>query len=249
MLELQPTAVAFNGYGISQNPLRWVGTESGYAPYPNWSTGPNDGGGDPTSDAWCPAECDTTLQRLDKWFYDKWVGLRTLSELKDVYDSTVGRNGNLLLDFAPNPDGLIPDNAVTVSTPSTAANAKPRDAPLTCELGDWIRNCYGKTGTGRIASTSGNATVLILTLPGSLTVDRIIIQEDQAYGQRIRQYELKGLTASGATQAIATGTSVGNKRIEVLSTPAAFSQITLTVTSTTDTPHIPNFAAHNCVGL
>ena len=40
----------------------WIGTESGKAPYPTWSTGTTEDGGDPDSDVWCPAECDTTLQ-------------------------------------------------------------------------------------------------------------------------------------------------------------------------------------------
>lgn len=39
LLALQPNAVAFNGLGVSKNPVRWVGTESGQSPYPNWSTG------------------------------------------------------------------------------------------------------------------------------------------------------------------------------------------------------------------
>ena len=74
---MQPNAVAFNGCVvkggkqtkdtcITPNSLRWIGTEAGVAPDPNWSSGFNKGG-DPTSDMFCPGESDTTLQNSDAW--------------------------------------------------------------------------------------------------------------------------------------------------------------------------------------
>lgn len=67
--ELQPQAVAFNGYGLSSNSVRWIGNEMGVAPDPNWSSGVTNDGGDPNSPIFCPAECDTTLQDQDRWFW------------------------------------------------------------------------------------------------------------------------------------------------------------------------------------
>eukprot|EP00961_Rhodomonas_salina_P076462 1026725-Rhodomonas_salina.2 len=59
---LQPTAVAFDGSGISRHPVCWVGTESGLPKGGGiWSAGPSDTG-DPTSPVFCPKGCDTTLQ-------------------------------------------------------------------------------------------------------------------------------------------------------------------------------------------
>jgi len=86
--QLQPQAVAFNGYGVSQNPVRWIGTEMGVAPDPNWSTGTTNDGGDPDSSVFCPAECDTTLQSHDRWFY---VGLRTEICISHSYFTFVGQ--------------------------------------------------------------------------------------------------------------------------------------------------------------
>lgn len=63
---LQPHAVAFNGFGVSSNPSRWVGTEDGVPAYPVWSTGTS-GQGDPSSTVWNPAVADTTLQTGDHW--------------------------------------------------------------------------------------------------------------------------------------------------------------------------------------
>ena len=97
---------------ISKNSVRWVGTEAGTAPDPCWSAGFAQGG-DPTAAVFQPAECDTTLQNNDAWFYSPTVGIRSLATLVDIYHTTVGRNGFLMLDFAPDRDGLIaPDQAV-----------------------------------------------------------------------------------------------------------------------------------------
>jgi alpha-L-fucosidase len=56
LMKLQPHATLFNGQGLSNNAIRWIGTEAGKAPDPNWSTGES-GAGDPNSPIWCPAEC------------------------------------------------------------------------------------------------------------------------------------------------------------------------------------------------
>ncbi len=68
LVELQPHSIEFGGYGLTANSVRWVGNEVGNAPDPNWSTGTS-GGGDPDSPVFCPAECDTTLQIFDRWFW------------------------------------------------------------------------------------------------------------------------------------------------------------------------------------
>ena len=122
---LQPGAVAFNACVkqnstnatradcVSKNAVRWVGTEAGVAPDPTWSTGYS-GGGDPDSDIFQPAEADTTLQEGDQWFYNATVGVRSLATLLDVYHGTVGRNAFLMMDFAPNRDGLIAQDQARV---------------------------------------------------------------------------------------------------------------------------------------
>ena len=61
---LQPNIVAFQGEGLVASPVRWVGTESGLAPYPCWSTCSYSsyGAGDPDAPTWFAAETDFTLQ-------------------------------------------------------------------------------------------------------------------------------------------------------------------------------------------
>jgi hypothetical protein len=58
----QPHAVGFQGQDIMPSPLKWGGTESGYPPYPIWSTGCANASGDPTASDYCPTAVDTYIQ-------------------------------------------------------------------------------------------------------------------------------------------------------------------------------------------
>ena len=69
--ELQPNAIQADGSQLP-NVARLVGSESGFAPYPVWSTtnGPaQDGSGDPTGATFCPAEADPPIALNDAWFW------------------------------------------------------------------------------------------------------------------------------------------------------------------------------------
>jgi alpha-L-fucosidase len=83
---LQPNVVAFQGEGLVASPVRWVGSESGLAPYPCWSTCDysGDGAGDPRAATWFPAETDFTLQNGDNWFYNADAGVHSAAELRNV---------------------------------------------------------------------------------------------------------------------------------------------------------------------
>eukprot|EP01116_Phalansterium_solitarium_P016962 TRINITY_DN405_c0_g1_i1.p1 TRINITY_DN405_c0_g1~~TRINITY_DN405_c0_g1_i1.p1 ORF type:complete len:619 (-),score=278.33 TRINITY_DN405_c0_g1_i1:113-1969(-) len=222
--KLQPHAAAFNGLGVSANPIRWIGTESGLDTDPVWSTGNGDGNGDPDSPIWNPAGCDTTLQQGDHWFYSQGDPVRPLSELIQVYHSTVGNNGVLELDFAIDRTG----------------NVDPVHAAAYAAFGDWIRGCYGSP----IASTSGNGAQLILSLPPGTKLDRIAIREDQAQGQRIRQYTVSYDNGSGSWLPFSKGTSVGNRRIDLGAAAVTTNRLQLVVSNSTAVPVITFFAAY-----
>lgn len=128
------------------------------------------------------------------------------------YHATVGRNGVLELDFAINRDGLV--------EPSHAARYK--------DLGDWARACYpdseeatdgsGLAGELVNASCAAQGCVLELDLSAPATVDRVMIREDLATGQRIRSFTVEAATAESPDQwhSFTSGKSVGNKRIALV---------------------------------
>jgi len=228
LLSSQPHAIYFQGTA-HQNNIRWVGTESGHPQYPVWSTvgphntGPNGGSGDPEGDVWMPGETDTTLQLYDTWFWKKGVGIRSLQDLQSVYHDSVGANTNLLMDLAPDATGLVPPDAVQ----------------RYADLGDWINKCYGKS----LAQTNGTGNKIVLQFP-SMAVDRVLIQEDQSQGQRVRNYQISA-NVNGQLKVVSTGSSIGNKRIQLF-TSVTTDQLELDITQSKDTPIISNFAAYKC---
>jgi len=232
----QPHALVFGGYGVAKNPVRWIGTEAGKAPYPNWSTSSHgkSGGGDADGLYWVPGESDTTLQENDVWFYVKGHPIRSLRELQNVYHGTVGRNSNLLLDMAPTPEGVLDDAAV----------ARYR------EFGDWVRGCYGP---GKEANATGpvKGSTVEMSLNGA-TIDRVVLREDQSAGELVRNYTLQ-LLSSGGWQHVSSGTSVGNKRIDLFPGGAVAGvkaiRLTMVVDEGEPEPSLKSFAAYgpeNC---
>lgn len=237
----QPQAAVFGGSGVVPSALCWVGTESGHAPDPTWSTG-DDGSGDPDANLWCPKECDTTLQDFDHWFWNN-VTIRSLAELISVYHDSVGafcspyaaagRRGTvaftdacgctghnciLELDFAIMPSGRVAaDHALRYK-----------------EFGDWIRSCYG-------SPLARSTTTHIAGLNGSL-VDRVVIQEDQRFGQRIRYYHIDYLsTITQEWQPFSDGTSVGNRKIDFRREPVLADAMRMVVEVTVPPPILRSF--------
>lgn len=195
--------------------------------YPIWSTGINDGEGDPTSPVWNPAVTDTTLQDGDHWFYTPGDSIRDLATLIQVYHASVGQNTLLELDFAIDRTG----------------NVDPTHAAAYASLGSWIRSCYGTP----LSATSGIGSVFVVELGGAAgaTMDRVMIQEDTRQGELVRAYTIEYQAPGSSTwTAFSTGTAVGHKRIDLGSGSAVVaSRVRLTVTQAVGTPVVSFFGA------
>ena len=120
---LQPGAIIF-GKGPDG---RWVGNEGGVGRTTEWSVIPlptspdnfNWPDGDLGSRAklkpgshlwWYPAEVNTTILQNSAWFWARNKHPRTVTQLVDIFYTSVGRNGNLILNLSPDKRGLVPDN-------------------------------------------------------------------------------------------------------------------------------------------
>lgn len=232
--ELQPQAVIFNGCDVngtcvSSNSIRWIGNEDGEAPVENWSTGVTNDGGQPRSPYFCPAECDTTLQKKDRWFWGQHSQLRSFEEMVDVYHQTVGRNCLLELDLSPDRSGLIPAEY--------AARYK--------QLGDFIKSCYGTPIAHGATHTNTEAGIYRVKFDYPTAIDRIVLMEDQTNGQVIREYEVyaKIVDSTGAKGTlnvpftiISNGTSVGHKKIDLFDEAMTVTEVIVRATKFADTP-------------
>jgi alpha-L-fucosidase len=231
----QPQAIVFQGPVGTPNLIRWVGNERGVAPYPCWSTAnasTSDSGtiektigGDPDGKLWIPGECDVPI-RGSEWFWqpDGEKSLHSVEAMVQMYYNSVGRNCNLLLNANPGPDGLVPEP----------------DFQRYTEFGKEIQRRFSKP----IAETTGKGTTVELTLPKPQPINQIVIMEDIALGERVRAYEVEGLTPGGAWTKLCDGISIGHKRIQQFARTEV-SQVRFRATSSISEPHLRQLTVFN----
>lgn len=168
---------------------------------------------------WYPAEVDVSIR--PGWFYhpaeDSQV--KTPAQLLDIYNSSVGRNGVLLLNIPPDKTGLIkPEDAASLRGWKAALDQTYANNLL---KGSQISGPNAQKGTALLDAnyttywtTPGRDTTATLsfTLPTPQVFDVLQLQENITVGQRIESFVLE--YQSGAEwKTAATGTTVGYKRI------------------------------------
>jgi alpha-L-fucosidase len=232
---LQPHAVMFSDAGPD---VRWVGNESGLA-FDTTFYGLDRAGlfpGDPDyaskramgridASDWVPAEVDVSIR--PGWFYHAAEDgrVKTVDELLEIYDSSVGRGTNLLLNVPPDTRGLIADvDARRLREFRDALDATFRDnlAPRATATASNVRGRAGRYDAARVLDTDtesywatddGVTTGQVeLRWPQAITFDRVVLQERIALGQRIQAWEIEA-EMDGRWTAVGTGTTVGYKRI------------------------------------
>jgi alpha-L-fucosidase len=229
-----PHAAIFQGPDAT---IRWVGNETGFAPYPLWnaeSVADAHSGvstsidGDPNGGAWIPVECDVSIRRPN-WFWSTTDvrNLMTFDQLIEVYYRSVGRGAQLLLNVPADRRGHMPD--------ADFARAK--------EFGAEIRRRFSKS----IAETAGRGERVELPLDAATQIDHVILQEDNRYGQRVRAFRLEGRSNAG-WQPLYTGSSIGHKRILPIG-PGSYSALRLVTTQSQGAPRIRRIAAFHTGAL
>ncbi len=88
-----------------------------------------------------------------------------------------------------------------------------------------------------------NATVELI-LPKPQSINQILIMEDISLGERIRTYEVEGLTAGDQWTKLCDGQSVGHKRIQKFNRTEV-AKIRLRTTSSIAEPQIRKIEVFN----
>ena len=218
--------------------LRWVGNESGIAPYPAWQTVKRADAAtgiataahsDPNGEVWLPMECDTTL--LDhKWFWGQNTDsmLKSIDHLMEVYYQSVGRGCVLLLDSTPDTTGLIP-----------RSHMKRYE-----EFGREIARRFSKP----LAETYGEGDVVELDLGRPVAVNHAMTMEDIREGQRVRAYRLEGFSGGKWQTLVSNGQSIGHKQINLFPR-VEVSKVRLIVTRSAARPIIRRLAVYYVDGV
>jgi alpha-L-fucosidase len=187
--------------------------------------------------AWYPAETDVSIR--PGWFYhtSQDARVKTPEKLVDIYFSSVGRNGVLLLNVPPDTRGRIADADVrslqgmqaildrTFSSPVAGARFPPPLVPR--------------------AST----TRYEVPVAAGRRFDVALLQEDIRQGQRVEQFTLE-ICAAGSCRDFARGTTIGHKRLlrfpEVqVDAGHRNAQIRLTVTQSRATPIVSALSVYS----
>jgi len=226
-----PGAMVFQG---PQATIRWVGNEDGYAPYPAWNAvseadartgGATAAAGTPRGAVWLPNECDARMRSTWFWNSRNATTLKTVDQLMEIYYRSVGHGAVLLLNHAPDTNGLIPE----------------RDFRRGAEFGAEVRRRFGTS----VAETAGRGEVLELTLEQPSIIDQVVTMEDLAHGERVREYLVEGLVNS-EWRPLCRGTAIGHKKIDRIP-PAAVSGVRLRVIAAAAEPVIRKLAVYHTV--
>ncbi|WP_232539039.1 alpha-L-fucosidase [Chitinophaga tropicalis] len=235
----QPNAVIFSDVGPG---CRWVGNEDGFAGTTNWSTlnitgfapGKNAppqsvlNEGNMNGEKWIPTECDVSIR--PGWFYSASTDdkVKSVQNLLDIYYGSVGRNGNLLLNVPVDRRGLIfsADSIrlmefrqireaifktnLAPKAKVTATNTRKGNKKVNARyLIDGNSKTYWATGDDQLTGA------ITLEYASPVSFNRLVLQEYIALGQRVKSFSVD-IWEDGAYKEIATGTTIGHKRILLL---------------------------------
>ena len=236
---------------------RWVGNEAGIGRTTEWSVIPlpespdtfvwpdmcdRDLGSrsrlDPGSYLWWyPAEVDAPI--LNGWFWSAEKRPKTPTELIDIFYTSIGRNGNMLLNLSPDTRGLIPEDqlaslnqmaqvvndtfAVNLAIGATviADHSNPANAPelmLDDNIDTWWE-----------AATGESCATITLSLPKMVTFDVVSLQEAIDYrSQRIEVFSIDVWNGE-SWSTVETQTTVGHKRLLRLESPITTAKVRIRI--------------------
>jgi alpha-L-fucosidase len=262
--DLQPQAVIFSDAGPD---VRWVGNERGVAfetswyalnreglfpGYPNYS---GVAAGRPDGSAWVPPEVDVSIR--PGWFYHPSEDDRVASvdRLVEIYEQSVGRGANLLLNIPPDRRGLIPEidaarlrefgrriratYAIDLARQARAhtSEVRGRSAGFSADrVNDGDPSTYWATDDDLTTGT------VDLVWPRTIRLDRLVLQEAITLGQRVEAWAIE-VDVDGRWAPFATGTTIGYKRI-VRGQPVTTARVRVTIAKALASPAITTVGAY-----
>jgi alpha-L-fucosidase len=169
---------------------------------------------------WYPAETDVSIR--PGWFHHDTENdkVKTVQQLTDIYFSSVGRNGMLLLNIPPNKKGLIQiedslylmewkkilNNMFKVNLASSAY-IKMNSGKNAKALIDGNYKTYWTT-----ASSKDSTAEITFTFSKRQSFDVLLLQENITIGQRIEKFVAEYWNGEKWIQ-FTEGTTVGYKRL------------------------------------
>jgi len=266
--ELQPQAVMFSDVGPD---VRWVGNEKGVAFETSWNPITLEGfypghpkytqiaAGSPDGAEWVPPEVDVSIR--PGWFHHpaEDAKVASLEKLLEIYEQSIGRGANLLLNIPPDRRGLIPDaDAARLREfgQRIAATYRTDLAPQASARADRVRGGSALYAAARV--NDGDARTYWATDDGvtggtielewrrPVRLDRLVIQEAIALGQRVQAWSVAA-ELEGRWTPLTNGTTIGYKRIARFP-PVTTSKVRVSVDKGVACPAISTVSAYLAPG-
>lgn len=269
--KLQPNAVIFSDVGPD---CRWMGNERGFIGNTNWSyitvDGHTPGNGAPAADtlnsgmmygkSWIPAEADVSIR--PGWFYSaKDDGkVKDFRELMNIWYSSVGRNGNLLLNVPPDRTGrinaidstslfqfralreLVFENNLAAKATITASTVRGNSKKFAAsKIND------GKDDTYWASDDMYGKADITIDFGKPVKFNNIMIQEYIPLGQRIKSLTIYTWNDSMERwEPLRNLTTIGHKRL-LRFTAVESSKIKLAINNSLACPTISNVEVYNAM--
>lgn len=192
---------------------------------------------------WYPSEIDVSIR--PGWFYHKAEDTRvkTPEKLYDIYFSSVGRNGVLLLNIPPDKKGLIHKNDVKSLKKwkklldRTFSENMAKGAIAHCANGKNVEALFDQKNDTHFTTAHADTTTSIeIQLDGQKTFDVLLLQENIRVGQRVEAFTLEAWHQN-QWKHIVSGTTIGYKRL-LRFEPITASKVRLNILSSRLNPTI-----------
>ena len=237
----QPNTMIFADAALLKyGDIRWAGNESGDASEDNWNVLDLRG-----YLRYRPAEADTPL-RKEHWFWhpNDEMSLKSVGELLDTYNRTVGRGAQLMIGLAPDNRGLLPDADVkrleefgkalsTIYAPENNLAASATNATA-------YRAALDSDPDTLWSPPEGSHSAMIdLLFAHPISFDRALTMEWLVDGQKIQKYAIQVRNGT-KWKTIYSGTTIGHKKIDFFSRIRT-QHVRLNILSASATPRIREF--------
>ncbi len=185
------------------------------------------------------AEVNTSIR--EGWFYrdDVHQKIRSVDDVFDIYERSVGGNATFLLNVTPNRDGRLSDAEVKVLE----------------ETGEIIRKTYdtdlfaGATGAKEVLDGNHDTYLvmkdnsIVITTPKSITLNRLVLQEAiRTHSERVEKFAVDAMIG-GQWKQISESSNIGYKRI-LRFDPVTTDKIRVRVLESRLQPAFSNITAH-----
>lgn len=248
--QLQPNCTIFQTkHAAGMGDVRWVGNEIGLAGDPCWSTTlKNDiyvevgallNAGNFPGDLYAPAESEESIRPNGDWFWHPGCKTMSVTNLWNMFFTTVGRNTVQLLNIPPDTNGLITkDDSLAAcayneweygtfrknllqGATATALHTRGSDYdPVQIIDTAYWEYTQDTSYTQYFASDDQHKTdTITFTTPSAITFDCAMMEEVIGLGQRTTDWAIDA-NYSGGWHRLVTKKGIGGKRA------VQFSQVT-----------------------